>query len=155
MWWMAPATTKSQAILQHAGGIATSSGWGHRPGHALCALERYRPQTERRFLPWSLQLQVWGMRMMCHDQGQSLAKQSLHTVASDTRITWLSYHISLGPLPGFAGSCSGLLAYLGKYNGFGGLGPPACLMCFHSLVSALAEEQAIFTYFIPTEISSS
>lgn len=40
-------------------------------------------------------------------------------------------------------------------NGFGGLGPPACLMCFHSLVSALAEERAILSCFIPGKTSSS
>lgn len=48
MCWMVPATTKSQAILQHAGGIATSSGWGHRPGHtcSLCTWEMQTPDRE-------------------------------------------------------------------------------------------------------------
>lgn len=118
----------------------------------LCAFERCRPQTERIFLVWSLLLQVWGTRMVCHDQGWSLAKRNVHTVASD--MTLLS-HTSLAPLLGFGESCSGLLAYLGKYSGFGGLGPPACLMCFCSLVSALAEEQAILSYFIHRKTSSS
>lgn len=119
---MAPATIKPQAVLQHARGTTTSSGWGHRAGptrsrriwkvHQIPAIDN---------MLFSAQVSTaWGRCAIIKD---SALPNRVHTsVASAVMFARFWYRIKLVPLPRFAELWAGLLVYLGKYSAFGSLG---------------------------------
>lgn len=135
---MAPATIKPQAVLQHAHGTTTSSGWGHRAGptrsrhiwkvHQIPAIENmlFSAQVSTAAGLWhedgvpspkTVPCQTECTRCcLCCDVCQILVPYQACAIAQVCRA--LSWAVSV----------------FGEVQWLWELGPPAHLMWFHSLV---------------------
>lgn len=150
MCCMDPATTKFQDILQHADGTATSLGWGCRlgPTCSWCTWNVHLiPATENTLFSAhvSTAAGLWH-EDLCHDKRQCLAKQSAHTITFAVCQVLMPYQAC--PIAWVCRALSWGVSVFRAVKRLWKLGPPAPLMCFQSLVSELAEEQAIMSLWL-------